>query len=55
MEQISLIMLQQRLSTERSLLGPKSCVNSITPEEESLIMTVLNKQTYPNMKRLQMR
>ena len=55
MEQISLIMLQQRLSTERSLLGPKSWVNSITPEEESLITTVLNKQTYPNMKRLQMR
>ena len=50
MEQISLIMLQQRLSTERSLLGLKSCVNSITPEEESLIIT-----TYPNMKRLQMR
>lgn len=55
MEQILLIMLQQRLSTERSLLGPKSCVNSVTPEEESSIMTVLNKQTYPNMKRLQMR
>ena len=50
MEQISLVMLQQRLSTERSLLGPKSCVNSKTPEEESSITTVLNNQTYPNMK-----
>lgn len=48
-------MLQQRLSTERSLLGPKSCVNSITREEESSIITVLNKQTYPNIKQLQMR
>lgn len=55
MEQISLIMLQQRLSTECSLLGPKSCVNSITREEESSIITVLNKQTYPNIKQLQMR
>ena len=40
MEQISLIMLQQRLSTERSLLGPKSCANSKTPEEESSIIRV---------------
>ena len=42
MEQIWLIMLQ-RLSTECGLLGPTSCVNSITPEEESSIPTVLNK------------